>query len=358
MKVLVSGGAGFIGSTVASACLDAGIVPVIVDNLSTGSAGFLMDRIFYHGDIADGPLVDKAFAEHPDIDAVVHCAALTVVPESTADPVRYYRENVAKAIDFVDHVMRNGCRRFLFSSSASIYGAAAQLALDEAVPAAPTSPYARTKAMMEDILRDCARAHQLAVISLRYFNPIGADPQLRSGAPVRELPPVLDKMIAAAATGREFSLTGIDWPTRDGTGMRDYVHVWDLANAHVLALSRFDDAVSRVGEERYLAMNVGTGDGTTVLELLKVVETVVGGRVPVRETARRNGDVPGGYALSGKAREVLSWRPQKTLTDAVRDALRWAAVRERMLGADIPDPTAPSTPRVAPTATPATAPGR
>ena len=176
MKVLIAGGAGFIGSTVVSACLDDGIVPVILDNLNTGRREFTRDRIFYQGDIADGPLIDQIFAEHPDIAAVVHAAALIVVPESVAQPLRYYRENVAKSVDFLDHVLRNGCERYLFSSSAAIYRPGDDFSVDETSPLDPISPYARTKVVMEMMLADTASATALRALSLRYFNPIGADP--------------------------------------------------------------------------------------------------------------------------------------------------------------------------------------
>jgi len=150
VKVLIAGGAGFLGSTVASACLDAGITPIILDNLSTGRVEFTQDRIFYLGDIADGPLLDKIFSDHPDIAAVVHMAAMIVVPDSVAHPLRYYRENVARTVDFVDHVVRNGCPRFVFSSSAAIYRPGDDLSVDESSPLDPQSPYARTKAMVEE----------------------------------------------------------------------------------------------------------------------------------------------------------------------------------------------------------------
>jgi UDP-glucose 4-epimerase len=181
LKVLIAGGAGFIGSTIASACLDAAIEPVILDNLVTGRREFVADRDFYEGDIADGQLVDGIFKDHPDIDAVIHCAALIVVPESVADPVTYYRANVVKSLEFVDHLVRNGCERLIFSSSAAIYGAGADLTVDENSPINPQSPYARTKAVCEAMFADIAAAQSIRVLSLRYFNPIGADPKMRTG---------------------------------------------------------------------------------------------------------------------------------------------------------------------------------
>jgi UDP-glucose 4-epimerase len=175
MKVLIAGDAGYIGSTIASACLDAGISPVILDSLVTGRREFATDREFYEGDIADGPLVDRIFSEHPGIAAVIHCAALIAVPDSVADPVGYYRANVAKSLEFVTHLLRNGCERLVFSSSAAIYRARDDLSVDEDSPIDPQSPYARTKAVCESMFADIAAAEPIRVVSLPYFNAIGAD---------------------------------------------------------------------------------------------------------------------------------------------------------------------------------------
>jgi UDP-glucose 4-epimerase len=337
MKVLVAGGAGFIGSTVVSACLDAGITPVVLDNLSTGRAEFARDRIFYHGDIADGDLIDKVFAEHPDIDAVVHAAALIVVPESVEQPLRYYRENVAKTIDLVEHVLRNGCGRLLFSSSASIYRPGGDFSVDESSPLEPLSPYARTKAVTEAMLEDATRAYDLRVISLRYFNPVGADPAMRTGLQIRRPTHVLGKMILAAENGETFQLTGTDWPTRDGSGIRDYIHVWDLARAHVQALRRFDKVLPADGATRYEVVNVGTGTGITVRELLGVFEEVLGRPIPTMEVGRRPGDSPGCYTRTERVNELLDWHPTLSVADGIRHSLTWSAMRDSVLGDDKPD---------------------
>src|SRR5271154_2497527 len=254
MKVLIAGGAGYIGSTIASACSDAGMSPVILDCLVTGRREFAAGRAFYEGDIADGPLIDRIFAEHPDIDAVIHCAALIVVPDSVADPVGYYRANVAKSLDFAAHLLRNGCRRLIFSSSASIYRAREDLTVDEESPVDPQSPYARTKAVCEAMFADIAAAHPIRVLSLRYFNPIGADPKMRTGLQLARPTHALGKMIQAQQRDVPFLVTGTDYPTRDGSGIRDYIHVWDLAAAHVAALTRFGALSGPV-----TVVNVGTG---------------------------------------------------------------------------------------------------
>jgi UDP-glucose 4-epimerase len=331
VKVLIAGGAGFIGSTVASACLDAGITPVILDNLVTGRAEFAGDRIFYRGDISDGALVDRIFAEHPDLDAVVHAAALIVVPESVEQPLRYYEENVGKSIDFIDHVLRNGATRYLFSSSAAIYAPGGDFSVDEHSPLDPGSPYARTKVMMEQILADTCAATPLRGLSLRYFNPIGADPQLRTGLQVRRPSHLLGKLLTAAESDEEFLLTGVDWPTRDGSGIRDFIHVWDLARAHVLALQRFDAVLPVAGDTSYEVINLGTGSGTTVKEFVSAFLAASGMSVRVRETAPRPGDVAGSFTRSQKARELLGWAPQLSIEEAIRDSVRWSAVRDARL---------------------------
>lgn len=330
MKVLISGGAGFIGSTVASACLDNGIEPVILDNLVTGRREFTQGRHFYQGDIADGDLVDRIFAEHPEIEATVHCAALIVVPESVTDPLRYWHDNVGKTIQFVGHLLRNGRPRLLFSSTAAMYGVGEDFAVDEDSALAPASPYARTKVAVEQMLADVAATTELRALSLRYFNPIGADPQLRTGLQVKHPTHLLGKLIEAATTDTEFLITGTDWPTRDGSGIRDFIHVWDLAAAHVAGLRRFDEVVPKDGPG-YQVINLGTGTGTTVWEMVAAFEQVTGRVLRKRETGPRPGDVAGAYTRSDRARRLLDWQPQYSIADGIRDSLRWAEVRDQRL---------------------------
>ncbi|WP_117214143.1 UDP-glucose 4-epimerase GalE [Allorhizocola rhizosphaerae] len=318
MKVLVTGGAGYIGSTVASALLDSGHTPVILDNLVTGRRAFTAGRVFYEGDVADGELLDRVFADHPDIEVAVHCAALIVVPESVKRPLNYYRENVAKTISLVEHLTRNDCRRLLFSSSASIYRPGPDFSVDESSPVEPTSPYAHTKAMIDTILADAAHAGELRAISLRYFNPVGADPKMRTGLQTLNPTHALGKMIEAWENGTVFPITGTDWPTRDGSGIRDYIHVWDLARAHVAALEKFDSLVSD-----HSVINLGTGNGTTVRELLDAFEEVTGAPLAHTETDRRPGDAVGAFARS--LRKDLGWTPELTIIDGIRDALAWRA---------------------------------
>jgi UDP-glucose 4-epimerase len=331
MKVLIAGGAGYIGSTIAYACSDAGISPVILDSLVTGRRELAAGHTFYQGDIADGGLIDRIFAEHPDIAAVIHCAALIVVPDSVADPVGYYRANVAGCLDFTAHLLRNGCPRLIFSSSAAIYRAGQDLSVDEDSAIDPQSPYARTKAVCEAMLADIAAAEPIRVLSLRYFNPIGADPKMRTGLQLRRPTHALGKLIQAYDEGVPFQITGTDWPTRDGSGIRDYVHVWDLAAAHVAALTRFDALPGPL-----TAINLGSGTGTTVRELLAAFNQVVDHPVEAREAPRRPGDVAGAYTRVGRAKRLLGWRVQYDLTEGIRHSLQWAALRDEMLRDETP----------------------
>ncbi|MFK3679825.1 UDP-glucose 4-epimerase GalE [Microbacterium sp. NPDC090218] len=322
MKVLITGGAGYIGSTIATACIEAGLDVVILDDLSRGLRSFGEGRDLYVGDIADGAVVERLLADHPDIDAVIHCAARIVVPESVADPLGYYDANVGKTIVLLQRLRDAGIPRIVFSSSASVYAGETGDGVDEAGRLAPASPYATTKAMVEQILDDAANAGDFRAIALRYFNPIGADPQLRTGLQNPTPSHALGKIMQARTSGEPFTITGTDWATRDGSGLRDYIHVWDLALAHVAAVQRFDDVATP--EEPYQVINLGTGDGVTVRELVTAFERVTGEPLPVVETDRRPGDQAGAYAIVDRAADVLDWRAERSVDDGVRDALAWA----------------------------------
>lgn len=328
MKVLITGGAGYIGSTVASACEDAGHSVVILDDFSTGRREFVGDRPLYEGDTADTALLDRLFQEQP-IDAVVHCAAKIIVPESVDEPLAYYENNVSKTITLLAALQRNNIHRFLFSSSASIYAPDENFIVTEDSPLQPGSPYARTKLMVEMILEDFTRASDVRVASLRYFNPIGTDPKLRSGQQLEKPSHVLAKLLEAWVNKETFTVTGVDWPTRDGSGIRDFIHVWDLAQAHVAALEGFDAATA---DEPYQVFNIGTGNGVTVKELAASFEKISGAPLTVRFGDPRPGDVAGVYTVSQKARDVLGWEARLTETEAVRDAIAWLPVRREKLG--------------------------
>lgn len=331
MKVLVTGGAGYIGSITATALEEAGHQPVILDSLVTGPRAFVAGRSFYEGDIADRSLLRRIVSEHPDLAAVIHMAAFVVVPESVARPYDYYNNNVVKSLEMFDELVGLGVTKVLFSSSASVYAPSPDHMVREGDPTAPESPYAETKLMTEQMLTALAEATQLQAVSLRYFNPMGADPGLRYGVHVGLPSHVLGQLVAAARGDIEaFSITGTDYPTRDGTGLRDYLHVWDLARVHVRALERFDAVIDGTGR-RHSILNVGTGRGTTVRELVTYVEQVLGRSVPVREAPPRPGDVVGAVANVDRAEALLDWRAELTIPDAVESALAWAERRAAVL---------------------------
>jgi UDP-glucose 4-epimerase len=332
MKVLVTGGAGYIGSITAKALEDAGHTPVILDSLLSGPRVFVKDRIFYEGDIADRDLLAKVVADHPDIDCTIHMAARIVVPESVEKPYEYYRDNVAKSLEMFDQLIALGKPRVVFSSSASLYAMKPGFEVTEDDLLDPPSPYARTKAMMEAVLQDMAAATDLRAVILRYFNPIGSDPDLESGIYVREPSHVLGQLVMAAQGQKDaFTITGTEHPTRDGTGIRDYIHVWDLARAHVAAVERFDQVLSAV-DAPSTVINVGTGEGVTVRELIAAFERVFGASVPTREAPPRPGDAVGAYANVDKARDVLGWTSELTVDDGIASALAWGRKRKEVLG--------------------------
>ena len=332
MKVLVTGGAGYIGSITAKALEQAGHTPVILDSLLSGPKVFVRDRIFYEGDIADRALLARIVEEHPDLDATIHMAARIIVPESVALPYEYYRDNVAKSLELFDELEKQGKPRVLFSSSASLYALKPEFEVVESDPLEPGSPYARTKRMMEMVLEDMSAATSLRAIILRYFNPIGSDPDLESGIYDKEPSHVLGQLVMAARGIKDtFTITGTDHPTRDGTGIRDYIHVWDLAQAHVRAVEKFDDVLATV-DAPSTVINVGTGSGVTVRELVASFERVFGKEVPVTEAPPRPGDAVGAFANVDRSAELLDWRTSLTLDDAIASALAWGEKRQEILG--------------------------
>jgi UDP-glucose 4-epimerase len=254
-----------------------------------------------------------------------------VVPESVAEPYEYYRDNVAKSLELFDTLVSLGRPRVVFSSSASLYATSDSFEVTEQSPLEPQSPYARTKQVMEMVLQDMCAATDLRAIILRYFNPIGADPDFRSGIYDKLPSHVLGRLVAAARGEIDaFEITGTEHPTRDGTGIRDYIHVWDLAKAHVVAVERFDDVLSAEDAPSTI-INLGTGDGVTVRELLAAFERVYGTAVPTRELPPRPGDAIGAYANADKAARLLAWRTESSLDEAISSALEWGERRTKLL---------------------------
>lgn len=334
MKVLVTGGAGYIGSTICSALIDEGIEPVILDSLVTGRREFTKDRIFYEGDIADNDILNRIFTEHPDIKYTIHCAALIVVPESVEKPFEYYYANVSKSLKLFHNLNRLGCNNIVFSSSASIYDDVEGFMVTEDSPLNPRSPYARTKFMMEMILKDFCTAYGMRGIALRYFNPIGADPKMRSGIHIQFPSHILGKLVETALENEKtFKITGVNWDTRDGSGIRDYIHVWDLASAHIKAIQKFDSifANSEYKDEAYIVINIGSGHGVTVKEMVMAFEKVYGKEINKEEAPPRPGDVPGAYANGDKADKLLGWKTELSIEQGIADALKWGQIRETIL---------------------------
>ena len=319
MTVMITGGAGYIGSHVAHALLDRNDRVLVLDNLSTGSRSQVgTNALFVEGDIADGALVRGLIAEHR-VDAVMHFAGSIVVPESVADPLSYYDNNVVKSRALLETVIASGTRQFIFSSTATVYAPDAPQPLAEVSPKGPISPYARSKLMFEWMLEDAARAHDLKFMTLRYFNVAGADPRGRTGQSGTKATHLI-RRAAQAALGRipHLDIFGTDYPTPDGTGVRDYIHVSDLAEAHLLAL---DALRSGAASDTY---NCGYGCGLSVCQVIKSVERVTGKKLPVKLGPRRPGDPPTLISDPTRLKSELGWHPSHdNLDEIVRSALEW-----------------------------------
>ena len=316
--VLVTGGAGYIGSHACKALRDAGFVPVCFDNLSTGWKQAVRFGPLEEGDLADRARLDAVFAQYRPV-AVMHFAALSLVGESMANPARYWRENVMNALNLIEASVAAGCRNFVFSSTCATYGDQDGVVLDETTPQRPINAYGGSKRAIEDMLRDFGASHGLNSVIFRYFNVAGADPQAEVGEqhfPETHLIP----MMLDAISGKRPALTvfGSDYPTPDGTCVRDYVHVTDLVDAHVLGLKwLLDGKPSEV-------FCLGSGRGFSVREVIEQSRIVTNRDVPIIEGARRPGDAAKLVSGSVKAIEVLGWEPKRSdLPTMIGDAWRW-----------------------------------
>jgi UDP-glucose 4-epimerase len=325
--ILVTGGAGYIGSHTAWACLDAGREVVVLDDLSTGRRNLVPPKAaFVEGSVEDRALVDSTLRSH-GVSAVLHFAAKTVVPDSIADPISYYRTNLAGSAALIDAVVACGVEVMVFSSTAAVYDPAIALTMDvdEGSPLAPISPYGRSKLMVEQLLSDIAAATQLRYAALRYFNVAGADPAMRSGQSTPNATHLI-KVACETAAGKRpaMNVYGLDYPTPDGSCVRDFIHVTDLAEAHLLALKHLETGGAPV------TLNCGYGRGASVLEVIAAVERASGRPLPVRHCARRPGDASRVVSDPSRLRDLLSWRPKHdSLDEIVESALRW----ERLQGA-------------------------
>ena len=327
MKVLVTGGAGYIGSHTVVLLHEAGYDVVVVDNLSNSKTESLnrVEKItgkktkLYVADLVDAVATDEIFAkERPD--AVIHFAGLKAVGESVAIPLSYYRNNLVSTFNILDSMKKYGCKKIVFSSSATVYGVPKTVPIDETFPLSATNPYGRTKLMIEEILRDLyVSDNTFDIAILRYFNPIGAHESGLIGEDPKGIPNNLLPYVAQVAVGKRpmLSVFGNDYPTHDGTGVRDYIHVVDLARGHIKAIEKL---CTNPGLVTY---NLGTGNGYSVLDIVKAFEKASGVKVPYKIVDRRPGDVAECYANPDNAREELGWVAEYGIEKMCSDSWRW-----------------------------------
>ena len=328
MSILVTGGTGYIGSHTVVELISRGEEVVIVDNLSNSKI-CVLDRIekitgkrpeFIKCDLLDAKLLDSVFDSHPEIDSVIHFAGLKAVGESCSLPLKYYHNNLTGTFNLIDSMLRHKVYRIVFSSSATVYGLPKSVPIREDFPLSTTNPYGETKLMIERILKDCAAANpEMSVCILRYFNPIGAHESGLIGEDPRGIPNNLLPYISKVAAGKLecLSVFGDDYDTPDGTGVRDYIHVVDLSLAHLKAI----DYTAKMKGIDYF--NVGTGNGYSVLEMVKAFGEVWGSPINYKIAPRRPGDIAECYADPKKAYEVLSWSAERDLKKMCEDAARW-----------------------------------
>jgi UDP-glucose 4-epimerase len=319
MSVLVTGGAGYIGSHTVQALVEAGESVVVIDNLSTGFSQFLPQGVpLFIGDAGDEDLVEGVISAHR-VESVIHFAGSVVVPESMRDPLAYYRNNTMTTRSLLNATVRSGVGRFIFSSTAAVYGNPDQVPVPESAPTRPLSPYGSSKLMAEIMLHDTASAHRMSYVALRYFNVAGADPQARMGLATVGATHLL-KIAVEAATGQraKIDVFGTDYPTPDGSCIRDFIHVTDLAQAHRAALSYLR------GGGASMTLNCGYGRGYSVLETIEAVRKVSGRNFAVQTGPRRPGDIMTMIADTGLIRSTLDWTPQyDNLETIARHALAW-----------------------------------
>lgn len=303
-KVLVVGGAGYIGSHMSLCLKEAGLVPIVLDNLSTGSREAVLDCELIEGDIADKNVLDRVFSQH-DFAIVMHFGSYIQVHESIQNPLMYYQNNVVGTLYLLETMLKWNVKKIIFSSSAAVYGEPLYIPIDEQHPLKPINPYGHTKRMIEQMLEDCSSAYDLRYISLRYFNASGADPHARLGER-RSFESHLIPLVLQAATSSSIMLTvyGKDYPTRDGTCVRDYIHVADICSAHLLALEALMNGCS---SQTY---NLGNGHGFSVQEVIEVARQVTQCEIPVKEGARRFGDPASLIANPTRAMKELKWEPK------------------------------------------------
>lgn len=322
--VLITGGAGYIGSHTVKLVLERGMRAIVLDNLQTGHREAVTGGTFIQGDIGDGGILEKVFTSH-HIDSVMHLAADCLVGESVKDPLKYFNNNVSKGLKLLAMMLRHKVKKMVFSSSAAVYGHPPLVPIEEDSPLFPINPYGETKLIFEKILESCKVAHGLQYISLRYFNAAGADPDGSIGEdhhPETHLIPNVLK--ALLRKGRKVPIYGTDYDTPDGTCIRDYIHIVDLAEAHILALEALH---AGQGSDIF---NLGNGNGFSVREIVQAASKVTGRTIPVMEMRRRPGDPPILIASSGKIGKKLGWHPRYVnLHEIIDTAWRWHRTHPR-----------------------------
>lgn len=330
-QILVTGGLGFIGSHTVVELIAAGHEPIIVDNLSNSTISVL-DGIaaisgkrpaFEQVDLKEKSQVQDLFKKYSSIKGIIHFAAFKAVGESVGKPLEYYENNLGSLVYILQEMRDHQLDNLIFSSSCTVYGEADELPITESSPVkVAISPYGNTKQVGEELIQAASEAHDFNVISLRYFNPIGAHPSAQIGESPLGVPLNLVPFVTQTAAGlrEQLSVFGDDYETRDGTNERDYIHVVDVAKAHVVALGRL---LNRKNEDAYEVYNLGTGKGSTVLEVIQSFERVSASKLNYKIVERRRGDVTAAYADTTKANEVLGWFAEKSLDEAIADAWRW-----------------------------------
>lgn len=320
MSVLVTGGGGYIGSHMVWALLDAGENVIVVDNFVTGFPWAIpLDCKVYEGNIGDGDLLSRVFSQN-DVEAIIHFAGSSVVPVSVLDPLSYYKNNTANSRTLIENAVRFGIQHFVFSSTAAVYGAQQRLeTVDETKDTRPESPYGFSKLMTEIMLRDTAQAHDFYYTALRYFNVAGADPKGRAGQSTKQATHLIKAACQVALGERPLiEVFGNDYPTADGTCVRDYIHVWDLVQAHLLALKNMRENKSS------LTLNCGYGKGYSVLEIIDTVEKVSGYNISRKIVNRRPGDPVKVVADPSSIMQTLGWRPcYNDITKIIQSAFDW-----------------------------------
>lgn len=330
--ILVTGGAGYIGAHMVRMLLDKGYQPVVFDNLSTGHRQLVPKEVpFIKGDLRRIADIRRVFQKYP-IDAVMHFAAYIVVPESVKHPLKYYENNVGGSLNLLKAMGEARVKKIIFSSTAAVYGQPKRVPIREIDPTNPTNPYGWSKLMVEKILADVASANRdFRYISFRYFNAAGAHPSGQVGEVRKKATHLISNIIKTASGQKKYlTICGTDYPTPDGTGIRDYIHVWDICRAHLLGLKALQGKEQSKEIASEPIINLGTSRGFSVKQVIKTAEEVIGKKIPVKPGPRRPGDLARLLASSARARQLLGWQPEFSLKQIIKTAWKWECQQHRL----------------------------